>query len=73
MVYSSGTKMARSTQSIANRPTCGGNMKAGIVSSIGYNLSNHSALKRTIQTMPLTCVVDRTIQTQKYGYRATIG
>ena len=74
MVLSSGSKSARHAQSICNRTNvCGGPKKAGLVSRVGVFLSNNPNLIGAMQTMPKTCVVSSTIQTQLYGYRATIG
>ena len=36
MVLMNGSKKARNAQSIINRPTLGGNKKAGIVSKVGH-------------------------------------
>lgn len=73
MVYMSGSKAARNQASLVNRPTCGGNKKAGIASRIGFFMQNNPTLRRAPQSLPLVCVPNYTIQTQKYGYRATIG
>jgi len=69
----SGSKAARNQASLVNRPTCGGNKKAGIASRIGFFMQNNPTLRRAPQSLPLVCVPNYTIQTQKYGYRATIG
>jgi len=68
----SGSKMARNTASLINRPTCGGNKKAGTAPRVGWFLSNNTMLMGAPQSVPLICVPNTTIQTQKYGYRATI-
>ena len=73
MVYMSGSKMARNAASIINRPTCGGNKKAGLAPSVGWYLTNNTMLIGAPQSVPMFCMPNRTIQTQKYGYRATIG
>ena len=73
MVYMSGGKMARNAASIVNRPTCGGNAKAGTGPRVGWYLSSQPFLLRVPQGNPAVCVPNMTIQTQKYGYRATIG
>jgi hypothetical protein len=74
MVYMSGGKNARNQASIVNRPTCGGNKKAGLAPSSGYWFNQHNPINRgSVLTMPLYCVPNTTIQTQKTGYRATIG
>jgi hypothetical protein len=69
----SGSKMARNVASITNRPTCGGNKKAGTAPRVGFFMQNNPTLMRAPQTVPRTCVISTTIQTQKYGYRATHG
>jgi hypothetical protein len=75
MVYMSGGKAARNQASIVNRTnTCGGNKKAGLAPSSGYwFMQSNPMLRGSVLTMPLFCIPNRTIQTQKYGYRATIG
>ena len=73
MVYMSGGKMARNAASIVNRPTCGGNSKAVIAPRVGWYLTNNTMLIGAPQSVPLVCRPNYTIQTQKYGYRATIG
>ena len=73
MVYMSGGKAARHISSIINRPTCGGNKKAGLAPNSGYYFNQHNvSLRGSVLTMPLYCVPNRTIQTQKYGYHARI-
>ena len=70
----SGGKMARNAASITNLPNCGGSAKkAGIAPRVGWYLTNNVNLRGAPQTTPRFCLVSRTIQTQKYGYRATIG
>ena len=75
MVYMSGGKAARNQASIVNRTNnCGGPKKAGLAPSSGYYfMQNNPMLRGSVLTMPLFCVPNRTIQTQQYGYRATIG
>jgi hypothetical protein len=74
MVYYSGSKSARLAASICNKTNvCGGPKKAGIAPRIGWYLSSNTMLIGAPQTLPRFCVPNRTIQTQKYGYRATIG
>ncbi len=74
MVYYSGSRNARNAASITNRPTCGGTAKkSGLAPRVGWYLTNNVNLRGAPQTVPRFCVVSRTIQTQKYGYRATIG
>ena len=71
----SGSKASRNAASICNRTnTCGGNKKAGLAPSSGvWYMQSNVMLKGAVLTMPLKCVPNTTIQTQKYGYRATIG
>jgi hypothetical protein len=73
MVYMSGGKAARHAASIVNRPTCGGNKKAGIAPRVGWYLSSNVNLVGAPQTIPRFCIPNTTIQTQSYGYRATHG
>ena len=73
MVYMSGSKMARNAASITNLPNCGGVKKAGTAPRVGWYLTNNTMLIGAPQSVPLFCIPNRTIQTQKYGYRATIG
>jgi hypothetical protein len=73
MVYMSGGKMARNAASIVNRPTCGGNSKAGTAPRVGWFLSSNTMLMGAPQSVPLICRPNYTIQTQKYGYHATHG
>lgn len=73
MVYMSGGKMARNAASITNRPTCGGNSKAGTAPRVGWFLSSNTMLMGAPQSVPLVCRPNYTIQTQKYGYHATHG
>jgi hypothetical protein len=74
MVYYSGSKSSRNAASICNRTNvCGGPKKAGIVSRQGFFMQSNPTLRRAPQTLPKVCVPNFTIQTQKYGYRATIG
>ena len=73
MVYMSGSKASRNAASIVNRPTCGGNKKAGIAPRVGWYLSSNTMLIGAPQTIPRFCIPNRTVQTQQTGYRATIG
>lgn len=74
MVYYSGSKSSRNAASICNRTNvCGGPKKCGIVSRQGFFMQSNPTLRRGPQTLPKICVPNFTIQTQKYGYRATIG
>uniref|UniRef100_A0A6C0IET0 Uncharacterized protein n=1 Tax=viral metagenome TaxID=1070528 RepID=A0A6C0IET0_9ZZZZ len=74
MVYMSGSKSARNAASIVNRTnTCGGNKKSGLAPTVGWFMSSNPMLIGAPQTIPRFCIPNRTIQTQKYGYRATHG
>lgn len=75
MVYYSGSRNARNAASIANRTnTCGGMKKAGLAPTVGFFLSNNPGLRGAVNTQfGLVCKPNTTIQTQSYGYRATIG
>ena len=75
MVYMSGGRMARHQASIvARRNVCGGPKKAGLAPQVGWFLSSNPNMIRAINSKPnLLCIPNLTIQTQKYGYRATIG
>ena len=76
MVYMSGSRSARNAASICNRTnTCGGGAKkGGLAPSIGWYLSSKPNLIGATNTQyGLICIPNRTIQTQSYGYRATIG
>ena len=70
----SGSKSARNVASIVNRQNvCGGVKKAGTAPRVGWYLTNNTMLIGAPQSVPRFCIPSRTIQTQKYGYRATIG
>ena len=74
MVYMSASKRSRNQASIVNRTNiCGGMKKAGLGPRVGWFLSSNPWLIRAPQGVPPICIPNRTIQTQKYGYRATIG
>ncbi len=75
MVYMSGSRAARNQASIVNRTnTCGGPKKGGLAPSVGWFLySNPNLIGATNTQYGLKCIPNRTIQTQSYGYRATIG
>ncbi len=73
VLYSAG-KAARNAASIVNRTnTCGGPKKAGTAPRVGWYLTNNTMLVGAPQSVPRFCIPNTTIQTQKYGYRATIG
>jgi hypothetical protein len=75
MVYYSGSRSARNAASICNRTnTCGGIKKGGLAPSICWYLSSNPNLIGATNTQyGLICRPNLTIQTQSYGYRATIG
>lgn len=75
MVYYSGSKMSRNAASIVNRANCGGSAKkSGLAPSIGWFMSsNPTMIGATNTQFGLKCVPSMTVQTQKYGYRATHG
>lgn len=74
MVYMSGGKAARNAASICNRTNiCGGAKKSGLAPRVGWYLSSNVNLRGAPQSLPLICVPNRTIQTQKYGYSSTHG
>ena len=69
------SKMARNQASLVNRPTCGGtSKKGGLAPTVGLYLpSNPNLIGATNTQYGLVCRPNLTIQTQSYGYRATIG
>lgn len=69
----SAGKAARNQASLINRPTCGGNKKAGTAPRVGWYLSSNVNLVGAPQSVPRFCIPNRSIQTQSYGYRATHG
>ena len=76
MVYYSGSKSARNAASICNRTnTCGGMKKAGLAPTVGFWFmsSTRGQLNRAPQSIPLFCIPNTTVQTQKYGYSAIHG
>ena len=75
MVYMSGSRSARNSASICNRTNvCGGGAKkAGTAPRVGWYLTSNTMLVGAPQSVPLFCIPNRTVQTQKTGYRATIG
>ena len=57
MVYMSGSKMSRNIASITNRPTCGGNKKAGLAPTIGaFVSSNPNLIGATNTQYGLVCM-----------------
>ena len=69
----SGSKFARNSSSIINRTNiCGGMKKAGLAPSVGWYLSSNPYLIRAPHSIPKFCIPNTSIQTQQYGYKATI-
>jgi hypothetical protein len=68
-------RAARNQASIVNRTNiCGGPKKGGLAPSIGWFLySNPNLIGVTNTQYGLVCRPNLTIQTQSYGYHATIG
>jgi hypothetical protein len=57
MVYYSGSRMARNAASITNRPTCGGNKKAGLAPTVGaFISSNPNLIGATNTQYGLVCI-----------------
>ena len=57
MVYLSGGRMARNAASITNRPTCGGNKKAGLAPTVGaFISSNPNLIGATNTQYGLVCI-----------------
>ena len=74
MVLMSAGKAARNQSSLVNRTNvCGGPKKAGLAPRVGWYLTSNVNLIGAPQTIPRFCIPNTTIQTQKTGYRATIG
>ena len=70
----SAGKAARNQASIVNRTNvCGGNKKSGLAPRVGWYLTSNVNLIGAPQTIPRFCIPNRTVQTQKTGYLATIG
>lgn len=67
-------KAARNAASLVNRTNiCGGMKKAGLVSRQGFFMQSNVSLRRGPQSVPLVCIPNTTVQTQKYGYHAVHG
>lgn len=75
MVYYSGSRNARNAASICNRTNiCGGMKKGGLAPTVGlFMSSNPNLIGATNTQFGLVCIPNTTVQTQSYGYRATIG
>ena len=71
----SAGKNARYQTSIINRQNCGGVKKGGTAPTSGYNFisSMKGHLYGATQKTTNVCMMNRTIQTQKYGYHAVHG
>jgi len=73
MVYMSGGKAARHQDSIVHRTNvCGGPKKAGTAPRNTFFLQSNPQLRRAVQSVPRVCRVSSVIQTQQYGYKATV-
>ena len=70
----SGPRKTTNIQSITNRPTCGGGAKkSGLSRGIGcINQFNPNNIGGVNTLFGIKCVPSMTIQTQNYGYRATL-
>jgi hypothetical protein len=74
MVLMNASKNARNAASICNRQNiCGGPKKAGTAPRVGWYLTSNVNLVRAPQSVPRFCIPNTTTQTQRTGYRATIG
>ena len=74
MVLMNAGRSARNQASIVNRTNvCGGPKKAGFAPRIGFFMQSNPTLRRAPQRLPVICIPNRTIQTQKYGYSAIHG
>jgi hypothetical protein len=77
MVLMNAGKASRNqAKTIVRTNTCGGVKKAGIGKGIGTNPNTFvmTAMARSNSNVPKKCSKDKTaIQTQRYGYRATLG
>jgi hypothetical protein len=70
----SGSKMTSNSASICNRTnTEGGNKKCGLKPRVGWYVSSNVNLTRAPQRVPHKMVDFHITQTQRTGYRATIG
>lgn len=71
----SGSKMTSRSASICNRTNVGGGTakKAGLKPRVGWYLSSNVSLTRAPQRVPVKMVNFHITQTQRTGYRATIG
>jgi hypothetical protein len=73
MVLMNAGKMSRHTSSIVNKPNCGGPKKSGLAPRVGWFMSSNPTFKGVQQRVPNMCMISRTTQTQRTGYRATLG
>jgi hypothetical protein len=74
MVLMSAGRSARHQASIVARTNvCGGPKKAGTAPRTGWFMQCNPTLRRAPQRVPLICVPNTTVQTQRYGYSATHG
>jgi hypothetical protein len=74
MVYMSGSRNARYSSSICNRTNvCGGPKKSGTGPTVGWWLTSNPGIRGAPKSLPLSCIANTSVQTQKYGYSATHG
>jgi len=75
MVLLNAAKMARHAAVVVNRTNVGGggSKKAGLPFRIGWFLQSNYFMVGAPQSVPLRTNVSFTIQTQRYGYAATLG
>lgn len=74
MVLMSAGKSARHSAAICNRNNQGaGVKKAGLAPRVGWYLSSNTMLVGAPQTIPRFTIPNHTVQTQRTGYRATLG
>lgn len=65
MVLMNGSRMARNQASIINRPTCGGNMKAGLAPTVGLYLPSNPNLIGAVNTQyGMVCIGNYTNSSQ---------
>ncbi len=70
---SAGRSARHQASIVARTNVCGGNKKAGTAPRTGWFMQSNPTLRRAPQRVPLICVPNKTVQTQKYGYSATHG
>ena len=73
MVLMNAGKMSRNQSSITNRPTCGGNKKAGLGPRVGTFVPSNVHMIGVPNMVMRVCVPNNTRTTTSTGYRATLG